>query len=192
MKIARPVCGRQLFGDVVAVPRVAGAESLRGAARSAPGGSQARPAPRPCSLAALVAPAAVPVVDDFQRAGRGAHRGVASDAPEQHGAGHRVVRRARALQPRAERGVAGAARGARVVPPAEDAGALHAALLPVQDVRLQVPVLLLRAQAPQELPRGGDRRRAARPRALHQRVSERCAGGVDDTNVLGQILNVCS
>lgn len=153
---------------VVSVPRVAGAEPLRRQACAAPGGTPPRAAPGQGALATGVTTATITILHYIQRVGRGAHRSSgASEAPEQHSAGHRVVRRAGAVQPRAERGVARELAGARLAVPGAQGGARHAALLPVQDVRLQVPVLLLRAQAPQALPHRGARRRGAGARALH-------------------------
>ncbi|CAK1541857.1 unnamed protein product [Leptosia nina] len=140
--------------DAVPVPRVARAESVRGAAGPAAGRAPTSAEAGEGAFAAGHAAAALALFLRLERAGRGAHRGPGAPQEADGGSRRRVVRRARALQPRPERGVARVdARARLVVPPPQSRARLHP-LLPLQDMRLQVPLLLLRAQAQEEVSRG--------------------------------------
>lgn len=144
---------------------MARAESVRGEAGAAARGAPARAAARQGSVAARVPAPAVALLQRLQRAGRGA-RGTGSAPAGRRCAGRGVLRRAGALHPRAQQRVARRGAGARVAEPPPR----HRPLLPLQDVRLQVPLLLLRTQAPQALPRGREPRTKL-ARTLHlQRV----------------------
>lgn len=71
---SRSVRRRRRSEDVVAVPRVARAESVRGEAGAPARGSPARAAARQGSVTARVPAPAFALLQRVQRAGRGTHR----------------------------------------------------------------------------------------------------------------------
>lgn len=147
----RSVRRRSESQHVVSISRLARSESVRGSAGASTGRPPAGSEAGQGTVTSRLSAAAVALLQHLQRAGRGARRGPRTSKAQRRRIGHSVLRRACAIQPGPQRRLPRAAGGALAGPPSPQASPT---LLPVQELRLQVPVLLLRAQTPQALSRG--------------------------------------